>query len=340
VKLVSPVSPNPCFGGLILETNKTKAPVFNVRVDGNYGEFVLEPLERGFGVTLGNPVRRILLSSIPGTAVTSVYIEDVLHEFSTISGVKEDAMQLILNLKELVVKFHNMGTGPKTLTLRANKAGEVYARDLECPADTEVVNPDLYLATLEDKGKLVMEIRVDEGVGYVPAEKHGLKDRISSIPVDALYTPVKRVAYQVEDTRLGQRTDLDKLTFRVWTDGSVSPESAVQHAVGILRDQLGYFDQNPQVVRTEQAARPVAAPSSAPVHTPAPAQTNVEGGLTLEDLGLTTRVLHNLKEEGIESIESLMALEERELKKVPGIGDRSLQEIKDCLLQHGLVMRD
>ena len=328
-----------------METTKTKAPVFNVRVDGNYGEFVLEPLERGFGVTLGNPLRRILLSSIPGTAVTSVYIEDVLHEFSTIPGIKEDAIQLILNLKELVVRLANPGTGPKTLTLRANGSKVVHARDLECPPDAEIVNPDLYLATLEDKGKLVMEIRVDEGIGYVPAEKHGIKDRISSIPVDALYTPVRRVAYQVEDTRLGQRTDLDKLTLRVWTDGSVSPMETLQQAVGILRDQLGFFDQNP-VMRVETAkpaavAAPVAtAPAAAPSTAAAAPAAGKGVGLILDDLGLTTRVLHNLKEEGIESVESLLALSERELKKVPGIGDRSLQEIKDCLAQHGLTMRD
>lgn len=326
-----------------METTKTKAPVFNVRVDGNYGEFVLEPLERGFGVTLGNPLRRILLSSIPGTAVTSVYIEDVLHEFSTIPGVKEDAIQLILNLKELVVRFATPGTGPKTLTLRANGPKVVHARDLECPPDAEIVNPDLYLATLEDKGKLVMEIRVDEGIGYAPAEKHGIKDRISSIPVDALYSPVRRVAYQVEDTRLGQRTDLDKLTLRVWTDGSISPMETLQQAVGILRDQLGFFDQNP-VMRVEMAkpvTNPAPAAATAAVAT-APAATTVSKGvgLALDDLGLTTRVLHNLKEEGIESVESLLALSERELKKVPGIGDRSLQEIKDCLAQHGLVMKD
>jgi len=328
-----------------LETTKTKAPVFNARIDGNYGEFVLEPLERGFGVTLGNPLRRILLSSIPGTAVTSIYIEDVLHEFSTIPGVKEDAIQLILNLKELVVKFHNPGSGPKTLTLRATGPRVVYARDLEVGPDAEIINPDLYLATLDEKGKLVMEIRVDEGVGYVPAEKHGIKDRISSIPVDALYSPVRRVAYQVEDTRLGQRTDLDKLTLRVWTDGSVSPMEVLQQAVNILREQLALFDQSPVLrVETRPAASAPASSSapSAPVSTPAPAPTPVSPGvgLTLDDLGLTTRVLHNLKEEGIESVESLLALSERELKKVPGIGDRSLQEIKDCLNQHGLVMRD
>jgi len=322
-----------------LETTKTKAPVFNARIDGNYGEFVLEPLERGFGVTLGNPLRRILLSSIPGTAVTSVYIEDVLHEFSTIPGVKEDAIQLILNLKELVVRFANPGTGPKTLTLRASGPKVIYARDLECPPDAEIVNPDQYIATLEDKGKLVMEIRVDEGVGYVPAEKHGIKDRISSIPVDALYSPVRRVAYQVEDTRLGQRTDLDKLTLRIWTNGAVSPMDVLQQAVAILREQLGFFDQSP-VMRVEPKSTPAPTPA-APAPTPPAAAPVPKGvGLTLDDLGLTTRVLHNLKEEGIESVESLLALSEKELKRVPGIGDRSLQEIKDCLAQHGLVMKD
>lgn len=321
-----------------METTKTKAPVFNARIDGNYGEFVLEPLERGFGVTLGNPLRRILLSSIPGTAVTSVYIEDVLHEFSTVPGVKEDAIQLILNLKELVVRFANPGTGPKTLTLRASGPKVIYARDLECPPDAEIVNPDHYIATLEDKGRLVMEIRVDEGVGYVPAEKHGIKDRISSIPVDALYSPVRRVAYQVEDTRLGQRTDLDKLTLRIWTNGAVSPMDALQQAVAILREQLGFFDQAP-VVRAE--VRNTSSPDAANITTQSTTLPESKGiGLTLDDLGLTTRVLHNLKEEGIESVESLLALSEKELKRVPGIGERSLQEIKDCLAQHGLAMKE
>lgn len=314
-----------------METTKTKAPVFNVRVDGNYGEFVLEPLERGFGVTLGNPLRRILLSSIPGTAVTSAYIEDVLHEFSTIKGVKEDAIQLILNLKELVVKFH--APGSKTLTLRAQGSKQVFARDLEVPSDAEIINPDLYLATLDKGGKLVMEVRVDEGVGYMPAEKHGLKDRISSIPVDALFSPVRRVAFQVEDTRLGQRTDLDKLTLRVWTDGSVSPVDVVSRAVSILREHISVFDQSPIMkVEKEQPSQTAPKPGGQVV----PART----GLSLDDLGLTTRVLHSLKEEGIETVESLLLLSERDLKKVPGIGERSLDEVKEALIQHGLAIKE
>lgn len=314
-----------------LETTKTKAPVFNVRVDGNYGEFVLEPLERGFGVTLGNPLRRILLSSIPGTAVTSAYIEDVLHEFSTIKGVKEDAIQLILNLKELVVKFH--APGSKTLTLRAQGPKQVFARDLEVPSDAEIINPDLYLATLDKGGKLVMEVRVDEGVGYMPAEKHGLKDRISSIPVDALFSPVRRVAFQVEDTRLGQRTDLDKLTLRVWTDGSVSPVDVVSRAVSILREHISVFDQSP-IMKVEKEQPSQTAPK--PGGQAAAART----GLSLDDLGLTTRVLHSLKEEGIETVESLLLLSERDLKKVPGIGERSLDEVKEALIQHGLAIKE
>src|SRR5690606_17994957 len=214
-------------------------PEFTAQTTDMYGEFRVEPLMRGYGVTLGNPLRRILLSSIPGTAVTSVYIEDVLHEFSTIDGVKEDVMQIILNLKDLVVKMHD--DDPVTLTLRAESAGEVTAASFDVPSNAEVVNPELHIATLAKGGKLVMEVRVERGVGYVPAEIHGTKDRINSIPVDALFTPVRRVAYRVEDTRVGQKTDLDRLTLRVWTDGSVDPRSALDQAVDTLRTQLMVF---------------------------------------------------------------------------------------------------
>jgi DNA-directed RNA polymerase subunit alpha len=322
-----------------LETLTAKAPVLTSRVEGNYGEFVLEPLERGFGVTLGNPLRRILMSSIPGTAVTSVYIEDALHEFATLPGIKEDVVQIVLNLKELIVKFHDPGS--KTLLLRAEGPGEVYARDLVVPSSAELVNPDLYIATLGEGAKLVMEIRVDEGVGYVAAEKHGIKDRINSIPVDALFSPIKRVAFHVEDTRLGQRTDLDKLILRIWTDGSVTPDAALAQAVEILREQLGFFDQ---LAPRPEAEAPQAAPSApeAPAAAPAEAAPTAEkgGGVGLEDLGLSTRVLHNLREEGIDSVANLTALTERELKKVPGIGERSVEEIKERLAALGLALKE
>ncbi|WP_420594721.1 DNA-directed RNA polymerase subunit alpha [Deinococcus sp.] len=331
-----------------------KRPQLKARVDGDYGEFILEPLRRGYGVTVGNPLRRILLSSIPGSAVTSVYIEDVLHEFSTIPGVKEDVIRIILNLKELVVRFH--APGPKTLTLRAQGAGAVKASAFEVPSDAEIVNPDLVIANLAEDGKLVMEVRVEEGEGYVPAEKHSTKDRINSIPVDAVFTPVRRVAYHVENTRVGQQTDLDRLILRVWTDGSTSPQDALDKAVDILRDELTVFG-NVETMQAEAAPVPVmAAPAQvsaatyeAPTHS-ASASIGLGdyalGGevssprVTLEGLGLTTRVLHSLKEEGIDSVDALCALSDRDLKKVPGIGERSLDEIKQQLAQFGLALKD
>ncbi|GEM90276.1 MULTISPECIES: DNA-directed RNA polymerase subunit alpha [Oceanithermus] len=322
----------------MLETLTAKAPVLTSRVEGNYGEFVLEPLERGFGVTLGNPLRRILMSSIPGTAVTSVYIEDALHEFATLPGIKEDVVQIVLNLKELIVKFHEPGS--KTLLLRAEGPGEVYARDLVVPSSAELVNPDLYIATLGEDAKLVMEVRVDEGVGYVAAEKHGIKDRINSIPVDALFSPIKRVAFHVEDTRLGQRTDLDKLILRIWTDGSVTPDAALAQAVEILRGQLGYFDQLAPQAAPEPEAAEAQAPEAAPAEPEEAAAEPGRQGVALEDLGLSTRVLHNLREEGIDSVANLTALTERELKKVPGIGERSVEEIKERLAALGLALKE
>ncbi|ADV68542.1 DNA-directed RNA polymerase subunit alpha [Deinococcus maricopensis] len=319
----------------------SKRPQLKARVDGNYGEFTLEPLKRGYGVTIGNPLRRILLSSIPGTAVTSVYIEDVLHEFSTIPGVKEDVIQLILNLKELVVKFH--APGPKTLTLRAQGQGVVTAGAFEVPSDAEIVNPDLVIANLAEDGKLVMEVRVEEGEGYVPADKHATKDRINSIPVDAVYSPVRRVAYHVENTRVGQQTDLDRLIIRIWTDGSADPQSALDMAVDTLRDELSVFG-NVETIQAETVVTPAAydlpQPSALSIN-PQPYPADLDSPkVTLEGLGLTTRVLHSLKEEGIDSVDALCALSDRDLKKVPGIGERSLDEIKAQLAQFGLSLKD
>ncbi len=309
-------------------------PEFRANVTDKYGEFIVEPLPRGYGVTLGNPLRRILLSSITGTAVTSVYIEDVLHEFSTIDGVKEDVMQMILNLKELVVKLHD--SEPVTLTLRAEKAGEVTAGSFEVPANAEVVNPELHIATLAEGGKLVMEVRVEPGVGYVPAEVHATKDRINSIPVDAVFTPVRRVAYRVEDTRVGQKTDLDRLVLRVWTDGSTGPREALENAVEIMRSQLIVFSTE---TMSEVETPVVTLPNT--VQQPEPVATGAEGvQMSLDSLELSSRVLHSLQEEGIDSVNALLALSERDLKKVGGVGDKSLEEIKERLEASGLSLKD
>ncbi len=308
-------------------------PDFKAKVSGSYGEFVVEPLPRGYGVTLGNPLRRILLSSVPGTAVTSVYIEDVLHEFSTIDGVNEDVMQIILNLKDLVVKMHD--EDPVTLTLRVDQPGNVTAKDFDVPSNAEVVNPDLHIATISKGGRLVMEVRVERGVGYVPAEVHGTKDRINSIPVDAIYTPVRRVAYRVEDTRVGQRTDLDRLTLRVWTDGSVDPRDALDTAVDTLRSQLNVFNGE-GFVEEETPPAIVLSPTKAAAEEEAVEEVT----LSLESLDLSSRVLHSLQEEGIDSVNALLALSERDLKKVGGVGEKSLDEIKERLAARGFSLKE
>lgn len=309
-------------------------PEFKAVETDRYGEFIVEPLPRGYGVTLGSPLRRILLSSIRGTAVTSVYIEDVLHEFSTIDGVTEDVMQIILNLKELVVKLHDME--PVTLTLRAERPGKVTAADFEVPASAQVVNPELHIATLADGGKLVMEVRVEPGIGYVPAEIHATKDRINSIPVDAVFTPVMRVAYRVEDTRVGQRTDLDRLTLRIWTDGSIAPRTALESAVETMRSQLNVF--NSEVTDQVQEPVPVMTIPTKVMDEPPPGRPETVS-ISLDSLELSSRVLHSLQEEGIDSVDALLALSERDLKKVGGVGDKSLEEIKERLAARGLRLK-
>jgi len=311
-------------------------PEFTANITDQYGEFIVEPLPRGYGVTLGNPLRRILLSSIPGTAVTSVYIEDVLHEFSTIDGVKEDVMQIILNLKELVVKLHT--DEPVTLTLRREKSGAVTANDFESSMDAEIINPDLHIATLTKDTRLVLEVRVETNVGYIPAEVHATKDRINSIPVDAVFTPVRRVAYRVEDTRVGQKTDLDRLVLRVWTDGSLSPQEALDKAVDILRSQLNVFSSSPGIAIPEST--PIMSIPGVKTAEVEPSDTSDDVQMNLEHLELSSRVLHSLQEEGIDSVNALLALSEKDLKKVGGVGDKSLEEIKERLSAHNLTLKD
>ena len=313
-------------------------PQFNANVENNYGEFVVEPLPRGFGQTLGSPLRRILLSAVPGTAVTSVYIEDVLHEFSTIDGVKEDVMQIILNLKDLVVKLHD--DEPVTLTLRVEKEGNVTGKDFELPPNADIINKDLHIATLAKGGKLIMEVRVEPGMGYVPAEVHNTKDRINSIPVDAIYTPVRRVAYRVEDTRVGQETDLDRLVLRVWTDGSVNPSEALSVAVDTLRNQLAVFGGHVEIPVETAAPSILGASAILSPSTEAVPSEPEQAQISLDTLDLSSRVLHSLQEEGIDSVNSLLALSERDLKKVGGIGEKSLDEIMDSLRAAGYKLKE
>lgn len=242
-------------------------------------------------------------------------------------------MQIILNLKELVVKLHD--DDPVTLTLRAEETGVVTAADFDVPADAEIVNDDLYIATLNEGGKLVMEVRVESNVGYVPAEVHGTKDRINSIPVDAVFTPVRRVAYRVEDTRVGQKTDLDRLVLRVWTDGSVDPRDALEQAVEILRNQLTVFSG--AEVGAEEASAAMTIPAAPKQETP---DEDEPVQLSLESLDLSSRVLHSLQEEGIDSVNALLALSERDLKRVGGIGEKSLEEITEHLAARGLKLKE
>ena len=245
-------------------------------------------------------------------------------------------MQIILNLKELVVKLHD--NEPVTLTLRAERAGKISAGDFEVPMGASLVNPDLYLATLTEGGRLVMEVRVEPGIGYVPAELHATKDRINSIPVDAVFTPVRRVAYRVEDTRVGQKTDLDRLVLRVWTDGSVSPKEALESAVETMRNQLSVFSSGEFEEPLPVMAMPTTASSAA--SEPASMGRGETTRVTLESLELSSRVLHSLQEEGIDSVDALLALSERDLKKVGGVGDKSLEEIKERLQAQGFELKE
>ena len=233
----------------MFEIEKPKIQCVETNEDGTYGKFVVEPLERGYGITLGNALRRMLLSSLPGVAATSVKIDGVLHEFSVVPGVKEDVTELILNLKNLHLKMN--GEGPRTIYIDAKGPGVITAGDIKTDGDVEVVNTDLHIATLDDDAKLYMEIIVNRGRGYVSLQKNKSEDlSLSTIAVDSIYTPVKRVNFSVDNTRVGQITDYDKLTLEIWTNGSLHPEMALVESAKVLRKHL-----NPFVQYTELGSR-------------------------------------------------------------------------------------
>ena len=293
-----------------------------------FGRFHAQPFERGFGTTVGNALRRVLLSSIEGAAVTAVKIDGVLHEFSPIPGVVEDATDIILNLKQIPLKMHTDTT--KTLYLRVDKAGEVRARDIEADADIEILEPDAHIATVAEHGKLHMELRVKRGRGYVSADKNFDEDLgIGWIPVDSVHSPVKKVNYLVEAARIGQNTDYDKLTVDVWTNGSVTPRDAVSLSAKLIRDHLNIFINLEDVA--ELAAEGVADAVGG-------ATSNENLDKSVEELELSVRSYNCLKNANIRTIRELVQKTEGEMLKTKNFGRKSLNEIKEILTSMGLSL--
>ena len=292
-----------------------------------FGRFHAQPFERGFGTTVGNALRRVLLSSIEGAAVTAVKIDGVLHEFSPIPGVVEDATDIILNLKQIPIRMHVDRT--KTLLVRCDKAGAVKAGDIEADADVEILDPDLHIATVAEGGSLSMELRVNRGRGYVAADKNFVEDLgIGWIPLDSVHSPVKKVNYVVEAARLGQTTDYDKLTVDVWTDGSVTARDAVSLGAQLIRDHLNIFINIDDSV--EQPADAVQAPAI-----PVP---NEHLDRSVEELELSVRSYNCLKNADIRTIRELVQKTESEMLRTKNFGRKSLSEIKDLLAGMGLSL--
>lgn len=311
----------------MLEIEKPKIEIVEMSEDNTYGKFVVEPLERGYGTTLGNSLRRILLSSLPGAAVTSVKIDGVLHEFSIIPGVVEDVTDIILNLKNLCLKIH--GDEEKVLRIEAEGEGVVKAGDIIHDADVEIMNPDLTIATLAENGRLFMEITAANGRGYVPAERNKKGEHIIGIiPVDSVFTPVKKVNYTVENTRVGQITDYDKLTLEVWTDGSIRPDEATSLSAKILNEHLRLFigltenveDVEIMVEKEEEQKDKILE-------------------MTIEELDLSVRSYNCLKRAGINTVEELIQRNEEDMMKVRNLGKKSLEEVVNKLKELGLSLR-
>jgi DNA-directed RNA polymerase subunit alpha len=295
--------------------------------DINYGKYVVEPLERGYGTTLGNSLRRILLSSLPGTAVTSVKIEGILHEFSTIPGVKEDVTEIILNLKRLAVKI--TGEPVKQVFINAKGPAEVTADDIVTDGEIEIFNPDLHIATLEEGASLVMEINLARGRGYVSAEQNKTENMpIAVIPVDSIYSPVRKVNFNVDNTRVGQVTDYDRLSLEVWTDGSVSPGESVSIGAKIMQDHLKLFIDLTHGAETMEIM--VEKEED---------QKGKALEMTIEELELSVRSFNCLKRASINTVEELTQKTEDDMMKVRNLGKKSLEEVKFKLEELGLGLK-
>ena len=307
---------------------KPSIEALDLTADGTYGKFVVEPLERGYGTTLGNSLRRVLLSSLPGYAITSVKIDGVLHEFSTIDGVKEDVTEIVLNLKGVILKIH--GDGPKTIYIDASGKCEVTAGDIKVDSDVEILNPEHLIATLEDGASLKMELTADRGRGYVSAERNKqlMQPVIGVIAIDSIYTPVLKVNYTVENTRVGQITDYDKLTLEAWTNGTISAQDAVSLGAKILTDHLNLFVDLSEEARETETMIVKNDDSKVKV---------LE--MTIEELDLSVRSFNCLKRASINTVEDLTNRTEEDMMRVRNLGRKSLEEVIAKLESLGLSLR-
>ena len=310
----------------MIEIEKPRIECEELSEDGSYGRFVVEPLERGYGTTLGNSLRRILLSSLPGTAVTSIKINGVQHEFTTIPGVKEDVTEIVLNVKGIVAKLHSPGA--KTVYINVVGECEVCAGDINADGEVEILNPDLHLATLTSNARLSMELVLNHGRGYVPAERNKpTQNIIGLIPVDSIYTPVYKVNYTVANTRVGNITDYDKLTLEVWTNCTLTAQEAVSWAAKILSDLLQHF-----VDLSEEVGDKTTVVEKNEAH------TNKVLEMTIEELDLSVRSFNCLKRAGINTVEDLIAKTEEDMMKVRNLGRKSLEEVMNKLHSMGLSL--
>ena len=313
----------------MIEIEKPRIETEELSEDGKYGRFIVEPLERGFGNTLGNSLRRVLLSSLEGSAVTSVKIDGVLHEFSTIEGVKEDVTEIVLNMKSLVAKLHS--NGPKVVEISADGPCEISAANIQCDSEVEILNPELHIASVADGAKLNMEITLDKGRGYVPAEKNkelAGNEAIGVLSVDSIYTPVLKVNYTVDNTRVGQRVDYDKLTLSVWTNGIINAQEAVSLAAKVLTEHLNLFvDLSDRGYNTEIMVEKDDNSKEKVLE------------LTIEELDLSVRSFNCLKRAGINNVEDLISKSEEDMMKVRNLGRKSLEEVIYKLETLGFELR-
>ncbi len=309
-------------------------------VEQNRGTFTIEPLDRGFGYTFGNSLRRVLLSSLAGAAVTSVRIEGVAHEFSTITGVKEDVTDIVLNLKGIVCRMHSDATEVEA-PLVVTGPGDITAKDIDLPAGVEILNPDVHIATLDKKTKLELYMTIGRGRGYRPAEENKSPDQpIGVIPIDSIFSPVRRVAYAVEQARVGQKTDFDKLTLDIETDGSIEPQAALREAAELLISQLAIFTDADRIQELRAGPggqidghRAPGAPGGAP------ALQGEEYGILIEELELGVRSYNCLKRAGIQTVGDLISKSESELNAIPNFGKKSIDEVIETLHARGLDLR-